>query len=156
MKWEQIGQQHCSVARSLAEIGDRWTLLLVRDAIMGAKKFEEYLERSGAARNIVTDRLNKLCIAGILEKHLYQEKPDRFEYRLTDKGKDLYPVLIGLLAWGDKWHSDGGGPPIELTHRACAKVTRAIPHCSECSEPMEFGSTRTHLRDPARPYWFFE
>lgn len=153
MKWENIHQQQCSVARSLSEIGDRWTMLLVRDAIMGARRFEEYLERSGASRNIVADRLSRLCEAGILESRRYQEKPDRFEYRLTDKGKDLYPVLMSLLAWGDKWLADGHGEPLTLVHKHCGAQTQGQLCCLACGEPLEYGSTHARLRDPEHPYW---
>lgn len=153
MKWDEIGLQHCSIARSLAEIGDRWTLLIIRDAVMGARRFEDFVERTGAARNIVTDRLSKLCEAEIIETRLYQEKPDRYEYRLTEKGKDLYPVLLSLLNWGDKWHLDKKKVPVELTHTSCGKATHVIPTCSECGEELEFGSTNAILRNRKHPYW---
>lgn len=153
MKWDNIDQQHCSVARSLAEIGDRWTLLIIRDAVMGARRFEDFVERSGAARNIVTDRINKLCDAKILQAQVYQQKPDRYEYRLTEKGTDLYPVLLALLGWGDKWHLDADKVPMQLSHSACGHPTHAVPVCNECREELKYGSTVAALRDPTRPYW---
>lgn len=153
MKWEDIPSQHCSVARTLAEIGDRWTLLIIRDAVMGARRFEQFVERSGASRNIVTDRLNKLCAANILSANLYQQKPDRYEYRLTEKGKELYPVLLALVHWGDKWHLDQEQVPVSLVHRACGHATHAVPVCAECGEEMQFGDTNAVLRDPTHPYW---
>lgn len=153
MKWEEIAQQHCSIARSLAEIGDRWTLLLIRDAVMGARRFEQFVERSGAARNIVTDRLNKLCAAQILEASLYQQKPDRYEYRLTEKGKELYPVLMALVHWGDKWLLDEDQVPVTLVHSGCGKATHAVPVCAECGEELQYGDTGAELRDASHPYW---
>ncbi|PCJ21723.1 MAG: transcriptional regulator [SAR86 cluster bacterium] len=153
MKWKDINQQHCSIARTLAEIGDRWTLLIVRDAIMGARRFEDFVERSGAARNIVTDRLNKLSEAGILQSQVYQEKPDRFEYRLTEKGQDLYPLLLALVNWGDKWQADGQGDPVLLTHIECGHQTHVLPTCSACGKELAYGGTRAELRDSNHPYW---
>lgn len=153
MKWSEINQQHCSVARALSEIGDRWTLLIIRDLIMGARRFDEFVERSGAARNIVADRLVKLNEAGITESRIYQEKPDRHEYRLTEKGRDLYPILLALTKWGDKWHIDDDQVPVGLTHTSCGHQIHVQPICPECGEELTYGSTRAHLRNPQHPYW---
>ena len=94
--------QVCSVARALEAIGDRWTMLVIRDAFVGVRRFDEFQQRLGIARNVLTDRLSRLVEDGILERHRYQERPPRFEYRLTDKGVDLFPVLVSLMKWGDR------------------------------------------------------
>ena len=104
--------QVCSIARSLEAIGDRWTMLVVRDAFLGVRRFEEFQDRLGVARNILSDRLGRLVDDGILEKRPYQERPQRFEYRLTEKGRDLFPVMISLMKWGDAYALDPGGPPM--------------------------------------------
>ncbi|HEX2311187.1 MAG TPA: helix-turn-helix domain-containing protein, partial [Vicinamibacterales bacterium] len=110
--------QVCSVARALEAIGDRWTMLVIRDAFHGVHRFEDFQQRLGIARNVLSDRLNRLVDDGILAKRAYQERPERFEYRLTEKGRDLYPVVAALLAWGDRWTPSPEGPPVRLLHRA--------------------------------------
>jgi DNA-binding HxlR family transcriptional regulator len=94
--------QNCSVARTLELVGERWTLLIVRDAFLGRRRFEEFQESLGIARNILTDRLAKLVDHGIFERIRYQERPERYEYRLTDKGRDLRVPLLALMQWGDQ------------------------------------------------------
>ncbi len=136
MKWDEIGSQTCSIARALGEVGDRWTLLVLREAFLRTRRFADFVERTGAARNLVADRLQKLVDAGILERRLYQQRPERHEYRLTEKGRDLYPVMMSLLRWGDRWLDDGRGKPIEHVHRPCAHVMHAEMVCSACGEPL--------------------
>src|SRR6187397_1775615 len=98
--------QNCSVARALEIVGERWTLLIIRDAFLGRRRFEEFQESLGIARNVLTDRLNRLVDEGVLERVLYNERPERFEYRLTAKGRDLQIALAGLRQWGDKYLSE--------------------------------------------------
>ena len=137
MRWDEIGGQTCSIARALAEIGDRWTLLILREAFLRTRRFSDFVERTGAARNLVADRLQKLVDAGVLERHRYQERPERHEYRLSEKGLDLYPLLMALVRWGDRWHDDGRGKPVEHVHRACQHVMHAEIMCSECGELLD-------------------
>ena len=94
--------QNCSVARTLELVGERWTLLIVRDAFLGRRRFDEFQESLGIARNILTDRLQKLVDHGIFERVRYQERPKRYEYQLTDKGRDLRVPLLALMQWGDQ------------------------------------------------------
>ena len=98
--------QNCSIARALEVVGERWTLLIVRDAFLGLRRFEQFQESLGIARNVLTDRLNRLVEEGILERVRYSERPERFEYQLTRKGRDLQIALTGLGQWGDKYLSD--------------------------------------------------
>ena len=137
MKWEEIGTQTCSIARALSEVGDRWTMLILRDAFLRTRRFADFVERTGAASNLVADRLQKLVEAKILERRLYQQRPDRYEYRLTEKGRDLYPVMMSLAHWGDRWHDDGAGKPLEHVHRSCEQVMHAEIMCSECGDPLD-------------------
>jgi DNA-binding HxlR family transcriptional regulator len=97
--------QVCSIARSLELVGDRWTLLIVRDLILGLSRFDEFVESLGVASNVLTDRLNRLVEEEIAERVPYGERPDRFEYRLTAKGRELGPVLLALMQWGDRYVS---------------------------------------------------
>ena len=111
--------QNCSIARALEIVGERWTLLIIRDAFLGRRRFEEFQESLGIARNVLTDRLNRLVEEGILERVRYSERPERFEYRLTPKGRDLQIALAGLRQWGDKYLSEK--PPRLLRRKADRK-----------------------------------
>jgi DNA-binding HxlR family transcriptional regulator len=119
--------QNCSIARALEVVGERWTLLIVRDAFLGLRRFDEFQESLGIARNVLTDRLNRLVAEGILERVRYSERPERFEYRLTTKGRELNIALAGLRQWGDKHLSDK--PPRVLRRTADRKpvVAALVP-----------------------------
>jgi DNA-binding HxlR family transcriptional regulator len=108
------GQESCSVAQTLEIIGERWTWLIIRDAFLGLNRFVEFEQSLGIARNILTDRLNRLVDEGIFERVLYQEHPPRYEYRLTQKGSDLFTALNALRQWGDQYLSD---KPMRLLRR---------------------------------------
>ena len=111
--------QECSIARALEIVGERWTLLIVRDVFLGLRRFDQLQESLGIARNVLTDRLSKLVEAGILERVRYSERPERFEYRLTDKGLELNVALTGLRQWGDKYLSKR--PPRVLRRKSDGK-----------------------------------
>jgi DNA-binding HxlR family transcriptional regulator len=134
MRWNEIGDVTCSVARSLSIVGDRWTMLVLRDAFLGVRRFGEFQKRIGATRHRLADRLAKLVASGILERVRYQERPARFDYRLTEKGRDLYPVIVSLTRWGDRWMAGKAGSPVELVHKGCGKVTMPSLVCPECGE----------------------
>jgi DNA-binding HxlR family transcriptional regulator len=136
MKWDDIQQMPCSVARALSIVGDRWTLLILRDSFLGTKRFDKFQKQIGLSRHRLTDRLNKLVEYEILRKVPYQEKPLRHEYRLTRKGIELYPVLMTLAKWGDNWMAGDDGPPIEYTHTKCNHAMTVILCCSECGEEI--------------------
>src|SRR3954454_15434951 len=110
--------QNCSVAKALELIGERWTVLILREVFFGRRRFDEMAENLKIARNVLTGRLQRLVDEGVLEKVAYQERPARFEYRLTEKGLDLWPVLVTLMQFGDRYYAPAG-PPIVLTHRDC-------------------------------------
>jgi len=123
--------QTCSVARALETVGERWTLLIVRDALLGIRRFEDFQRDLGIARNVLTDRLNRLVEMGVLERRAYSEKPLRHEYRLTDKGRDLFPVVHALATWGDA-HDAPDGPPMLFTHRDCGGRLDDRRRCTRC------------------------
>jgi DNA-binding HxlR family transcriptional regulator len=108
--------QACSIARALEVVGERWTLLIIRDVFLGIRRFDELQESLGIARNVLRDRLSRLVDEGILRRVRYSERPERFEYRLTDKGRDLSVALTALRQWGDKYRSDD--PPRILRRKA--------------------------------------
>jgi DNA-binding HxlR family transcriptional regulator len=127
--------QNCSVARALEVIGERWTILLVRDAFLGVRRFEDFQRDLGLSRGVLTDRLNRLLEAGIFERRLYQERPERYEYRLTEKGRDLWPVTVALLRWGDRYYAEQG-PPRVVLHRDCGgEVTERLT-CAKCGAEL--------------------
>jgi len=134
MKWDDIQEMPCSVARALSIVGDRWTLLILRDSFMGVKRFDKFQKNIGLSRHRLTDRLNKLVEYEILRKVPYQEKPLRHEYRLSRKGVELYPVLMVLAKWGDNWMAGEDGPPIEYFHTTCNHQMTMELCCSECGE----------------------
>ena len=136
MKWDQVDQQLCSVARALAILGERWTLLIVRDAFRGTRRFEEFQRSLGVTRHRLSERLRRLVEQGILTRVAYQDKPARYEYRLTRKGLALYPVLMTLSRWGDEWLEDGNGPPQLYRHSLCGKHTQPVLSCIECGEVL--------------------
>ncbi|MDE1174774.1 MAG: helix-turn-helix domain-containing protein [Parvibaculaceae bacterium] len=136
MRWEDLDQQPCSLARTLSVIGDRWTLLILRDCFLKVRRFESFELRLGIARHILADRLKKLVEAGVLDKVLYQERPRREEYRLTRKGLDLYPVLLAMLEWGDAYMADPEGPAVIRRHKKCGAVLASRPVCTSCGEAV--------------------
>ncbi len=136
MRWEDLGDQNCSVARSLAVFGDRWTLMVLRNCFLGVKRFDDFLRDLDLSRTILTDRLNKLVEHGVLEKIPYQVKPTRHDYRLTQKGRDLHPIIMAIVQWGDQYYAIDGEPPIIRTHTRCGKDFQSVTVCSECGEPI--------------------
>jgi DNA-binding HxlR family transcriptional regulator len=127
---ETYDARNCSVARTLTALGDRWGLLVLREAYYGARRFEVFLRRVGCARNILTLRLTKLVDAGVLERSPYQEpgKRARDEYRLTPAGRGLFPAVVALMQWGDA-HLATTGAPVLLTHQTCGHTVEAIVRC---------------------------
>ena len=111
----------CSVARTLEVVGDKWTLLVLRDAFYGVRRFADFAEDLGIARNVLTDRLERLVDDGVMERRQYEEHPPRWEYRLTAKGRALLPVILTMMHWGDTWESHDGDTPIDLTHDECGE-----------------------------------
>ena len=152
MRWSEIDQQDCSVAQALSIVGERWTLLILRDAFMRVRRFEDFLESTGAPRPVLSERLKVLVENGVLEKRRYSERPDRFEYRLTEMGLDLWPVLISLLRWGDKWMPDKDGPPVVVSHKACGHAVvpeLACPECGEWLTATDMEAVRRRALQPA-------
>ncbi|MGB3811517.1 MAG: helix-turn-helix domain-containing protein [Parvibaculum sp.] len=136
MRWEDLDREACSVARTLSVVGDRWTLLVLRECFLGTRRFEEFEQRLGIARHVLADRLKKLTEADVLTKVAYQERPRREEYRLSEKGRDLYPVMMTLAQWGDKHMAGPEGPPLLRVHNACTHVMEGVLVCSDCGEPL--------------------
>lgn len=137
MRWDSLEKENCSLARTLAVVGDRWTLMILRDAFMGVKRFEDLENSLGIARRVLSERLSHLVDEGVLRKVAYQERPTRFEYRLTEKGLALYPAILSLVHWGDRFYAGDAGPPIIHTHKSCGHDFRSVMTCSECGEALD-------------------
>ncbi|GCD93668.1 HxlR family transcriptional regulator [Embleya hyalina] len=135
MRRKSFQEMHCSVAQFLEVGGEWWTMLIVRDAFFGVSRFDDFHDRLGISRNVLTQRLEHLIEHGILERAAYQDKPVRYDYRLTDKGRALWPVLNAMRQWGDEWAAPDG-PPVIVTHTPCGHPTTAIHICSACREPL--------------------
>jgi DNA-binding HxlR family transcriptional regulator len=136
--------QVCSIARSLEVIGERWSLLIVRDALFaGATRYSDFQRSLGIATNILKTRLDSFVETGIMRRHRYSEQPALYEYLLTDKGRALAPTLVALSAWGDRWATDGE-PSILYTHSVCgAGISHqtVCPHCGHVDDPAEIQAT---------------
>jgi DNA-binding HxlR family transcriptional regulator len=122
--------------RSIEVLGDRWTSHVVAAAFYGCHKYKDFHDTLSIATNILAERLTRLCELGILERRLYQERPERWEYRLTDKGRDLFPLVVALIAWGQRWLSDPAGPPERLVHVPCAHTLEPYVRCDRCHAPL--------------------
>jgi DNA-binding HxlR family transcriptional regulator len=146
VRWGEIADVRCSVARALSVVGDRWTLLVLRDAFLGARRFEQFERSLRCSPHLLSTRLARLVETGVLERRAYCERPVRHEYRLTEKGRDLYPVIASLVTWGDRWMADADGPPVELEHRPCGHVIHPALHCPECGEVIDPRAMRARLR----------
>ncbi|MGH8995875.1 MAG: winged helix-turn-helix transcriptional regulator [Acidimicrobiales bacterium] len=142
--------QHCSIARSLEVVGDRWTILIVREALWGTRRFDDFQRNLGIARTVLTERLGRLVDDGVLVKRRYQERPARFEYRLTEKGTDLWPVLMALLFWGDR-HTVDSPPPVVIEHRDCGGELDDRRNCTRCGAPLGAADVRGRFNPAAVP-----
>jgi len=131
----------CSIARTLDIVGEKWALLALREVFLGDRRFDEMVRRTGAPRDTLAARLRTLTGAGVLERRQYSEHPARFEYHLTDAGRDLYPVIATLMRWGDKYLAGQEGPPLVLEHR-CGHQQVPELVCQACGEPLRPGQAR--------------
>lgn len=137
-----VHEQPCSIAATLAIIGDRWTLLILRDIFRGVRRFSELQQDLGIAKNLLADRLSKLVDRGVLERVPYQDRPVRYEYKLTIKGADLSTSLIALMGWGDRWYASGGAPTV-LVHEPCGTPIEQAVQCPLCDEPVNPGKIKS-------------
>jgi|SRR5215469_6480548 len=146
MRVSKIGGMKCPVARTLSIVGDPWTLLIIRELFLRSRRFEEFQGYTGMAPYLLTARLKRLAKDGVLERRAYQERPRRYEYRLTDKGLDLYPLVVAMAQWGDRWMSDAAGPPLKLVHKHCGKHSAPGLTCPECGEALGPRDMRTEMQ----------
>lgn len=159
MDWLSLDTQNCPVQRTLALVGEKWSLLIVREAINGVRRFDDFRDHLGVSEAVLSDRLRKLVAAGILMTQPYRSTGarTRHEYRLTDKGWELWPVVVALMQWGDKYTADPEGPFLDVRHADCGSPVRVVVECRDDHAPLtendvvvQPGATaRTLNRQPA-------
>jgi DNA-binding HxlR family transcriptional regulator len=132
MRVTSLEDWNCSIARTLDVVGEWWTLLILRDAFRGTYRFDDFQSSLGLARSVLTARLQKLTEHGVLERRAYSARPPRYEYHLTEKGRDLFPVIAALLRWGDDWAPNPEGPPRIFVHDSCGQVIQPMLSCPHC------------------------
>jgi DNA-binding HxlR family transcriptional regulator len=140
MKRTSVAHLNCSVAQSLEIVGEWWTLLVLRNIMLGQRRFEAIQANLGIARNILSNRLSMLVEHDIVSRVKYQDSPERFEYRLTRRGRDLFPVIVALMCWGDE-HEAPDGPPLVFAHE-CGSTATPVFVCSECGAAMRLDNVR--------------
>jgi DNA-binding HxlR family transcriptional regulator len=138
----------CSIARTMAILGQPWTPLVLRDLFIGVTRFDQICAHLGVSRKVLTRRLNHLVAADLVAKSAYSIRPARYDYLLTDKGWDLCDVLLAVTAWGDRWTTGPDGPPAALRHRACSHPTSAVVSCGHCLQSLHAADVEvTPLRE---------
>ena len=146
MRWNDLENQQCAVARAESVLGDRWTMMVVRDSLLGVRRFEDFQSRLGIARRVLTERLNMLVEKGVLRREAYSERPLREEYRLTDAGRDLLPVVMALATWADRHLPHPEGTAIAYRHTQCDRVVEPRIDCPHCASPMTTRNTSAVVR----------
>ncbi|WP_020126022.1 winged helix-turn-helix transcriptional regulator [Streptomyces sp. 303MFCol5.2] len=153
MKWLEASTENCPVQRTLDVIGEKWTLLILRDAVNGVRRFDDFHRHIGLSEAVLSDRLRKLTAAGVLRTAPYQEPGSRprNEYRLTRKGWDLWPVLMALSQWGEAYTLDAEGPVLDVRHTDCGAPLRVVVECSAEHSTLGPGEVTARLGPGARP-----
>ena len=142
MRKVSFADMNCSIAQALEIVGEWWTLLILRDVFLGVRRFDDFVERLGISRNVLTDRLDKLVAADVLERRAYDQGRGRYDYVLTDKGRALWPVITTLREWGDEWITGEGNEPVLVEHRTCGNTTHTRLVCECCGEHLDARSVR--------------
>jgi DNA-binding HxlR family transcriptional regulator len=150
VQWNALEAEDCSVARTLAIIGDRWTLLIIRECFLKVRRFDDFHQRLGIGRAILADRLHKLSATQVLAKVAYSQNPPRYEYRLTAKGLDLHPVIMAIVHWGDLHTTGDAGRPLHHRHLSCGERFDPVTICSHCREPLHARDVRVEPRAAGR------
>lgn len=138
MKWNELSEMNCPIARTLAIVGDRWTLLIIRNAFMKTCRFDDFQKQLGMTRHLLAERIKRLVEHNIFEKVVYHESPKRYEYKLTEKGKALYPIIVSISVWGSEWHNENKTfQEIRYLHKSCNQVMFPQLTCSCCGEKID-------------------
>ena len=145
MSRSDLSRTTCTVARTIEIVGDAWALMILREMFLGSHRFDELQQLTGASPLILSRRLKRFESERIVERRPYSERPPRHEYRLTRKGRDLWPLIIALKEWGDRWLDRKGPHPVTLRHTGCGQSTRPIMVCSACGDTIDATTARPHL-----------
>jgi DNA-binding HxlR family transcriptional regulator len=138
-----LAAMHCSIARAVDVVGETWTPLLVRDLYLGVDRFDDLVRDLGISRALLARRLDRLVEHEVVEREAYQQRPVRHRYLLTESGRALVPLVMAMMAWGDRWATPPGGPPMRLRHATCGAEFTPTVCCSECGEPIEADAVET-------------
>lgn len=144
MKTTSFANWPCTIARTVDLLGDKWTLLVLREVYYGETKFDAFITSLGIARSTLTDRLRKLVDAGMLERREYQIDPVRHEYLLTESGRDFFSVIAAMKTWGDTWMHHGKELPVLLSHNSCGHELQTTVVCAHCGDPVRLEETHAH------------
>lgn len=137
MKWHELSGMNCPIARSLSLFGDRWTLLIIRNAFMRTRRFDDFQKQLGITRHLLTERLNRLVENNIFAKVLYHEAPKRYEYKLTEKGLALYPIILAMSQWGNTWQNENHQfQELRYIHKNCGNMTKPQFTCDCCGKEL--------------------
>ena len=147
MNRSDLPSQSCTVARAVAQVGDEWTLLIVREMFLGTRRFDEFLRLTGMSSHLLSQRLKKLEAQGSIRRERYSERPPRHEYRLTGKGRELWTVIIALKQWGDRWLG-AQDTPVQIVHKICGQITKPQMTCPDCGEPIDAHDAEARLSQP--------
>ncbi len=148
MRWSELEYQRCAVARAESVLGDRWTMMIIRDCLLGIRRFEDFQSRLGIARRVLSDRLNLLVDKGVLRREPYSQRPLREEYRLTDAGRDLLPVIMALSRWADRHLPHPEGTAVQYRHVDCDQVIEPRVDCPACATPLTVRNTTAVINQP--------
>ncbi len=147
MKWKELNKENCPVARGLSAVGDRWNMLILRDCFLGIRRFDAFQAKLGVTRHILTDRLRKLVSMGILRKEKYMDHPPRYEYRLTEKGMDLYPVILALINWAEQHQPADAGSPYTLLDRKTGEAIDPVMIDTKTGTPIKARNVRAQKKE---------
>ncbi|MFL5896712.1 MAG: winged helix-turn-helix transcriptional regulator [Thermoleophilaceae bacterium] len=145
MLGREYDTQNCSIARALELVGERWTLLILRNVFFGLRRFDDLQRQLGIARNVLAARLDRLVDGELLERRPYGDSGVRHEYRLTDKGRALWPTLVELMHWGDRYAAPAGGPPTVVRHQGCGGEIGPHQMCRRCGALLELQDIHTEV-----------
>lgn len=138
MKWSELGEMDCPIARSLAILGDRWTLLIIRNAFLKVRRFDDFQSQLGITRHVLAERIKRLVDHEIFEKVIYNQSHNRYEYKLTEKGKALYPIIVSISIWGNKWNNENTEySEIYYVHTSCHNQIVPKLVCPCCNEEVD-------------------
>lgn len=147
MRTSQLVNMTCTIARSVDAIGDPWTIMIIKELLLGQRRFDDIETYTGVSPHLLSVRMRKLEKQGIVERRAYQQHPTRYEYRLTEKGIDLWPILIALKDWSARWGKWPEGEPLRIRHKGCDHVTSLKVVCSHCDEPINARDVKQEMSE---------